>query len=114
MEKHTDDKTLMLKVTVTIQSDRDYYLSATPIGTNSYQPLATKNKLKKKLTDLKSISVEGKTSFTVIKYWDDNNNQDGNRPETIKMQLYAFDMSYEDPVTLTASNSWQATWDIYH
>lgn len=111
MEEHTDDKTLMLKVTVTIQSDQDYYLSMTPIGTNKYQPLATKNKLKKNITDLKSISVEGKTSFTVLKQWNDNNNQDGVRPELVNVQLYASGRPYGDPVTLTSSNSWQATWD---
>ncbi|MBJ8326359.1 Cna B-type domain-containing protein [Streptococcus pacificus] len=58
--------------------------------TNSYQP--------------------GKTSVTVSKTWDDANNQDGIRPDSIKVQLYANDQKIGDEVTLTATDNWTYTW----
>ncbi|MCU9533792.1 Cna B-type domain-containing protein, partial [Streptococcus sp. CSL10205-OR2] len=52
----------------------------------------------------------GKTSVTVVKAWDDANNQDGIRPDSIKVQLYANDKKAGDEVTLTAADNWTYTW----
>lgn len=52
----------------------------------------------------------GKTSVTVTKAWDDSNNQDGKRPSSIEVQLYADGSAKGDKVTLSESNKWAYTW----
>ncbi|BBA93204.1 Cna B-type domain-containing protein [Streptococcus ruminantium] len=52
----------------------------------------------------------GQTSLTVTKVWKDNNNQDGKRPGSIQVQLYADGEKLGEPVTLTADNKWTHTW----
>lgn len=42
-------------------------------------------------TTITNTYKPGKTSLTVTKNWKDANNQDGLRPKTIKVQLYAGD-----------------------
>ncbi|MEI3604296.1 Cna B-type domain-containing protein [Pseudogracilibacillus sp. SE30717A] len=53
----------------------------------------------------------GKTAVTVTKHWDDANNQDGIRPESIEVQLTADGEAYGDPVELASENDWTYTWD---
>ena len=50
-------------------------------------------------------------SKEVLKIWDDNNNQDGIRPNSIQVQLYADGEEYGEVVTLTAGEDgiWQDT-----
>ena len=50
------------------------------------------------------IEIEG------FKTWDDNNNQDGKRPESIKINLYA-DGEYLDSRTVTEADKWKWTFD---
>src|SRR5699024_6934471 len=45
-----------------------------------------------------------KTSATVTKVWNDGNNQDGNRPDSISVQLFADGETYGEPVEVTAAN----------
>ena len=52
----------------------------------------------------------GETSITVTKAWDDNNDQDGLRPNSVKVQLYANGEKSGDAVTLTADDNWTYTW----
>ena len=52
----------------------------------------------------------GETSITVTKAWDDNNDQDGLRPKSVKVQLYANGEKSGDAVTLTADDNWTYTW----
>lgn len=52
----------------------------------------------------------GKTSITVTKAWADNDNQDGIRPDSIKVQLYAGETAQGEEVTLSADNNWTYTW----
>ena len=56
----------------------------------------------------------GLTSKSVLKVWDDNNNQDGLRPASIKVQLYKVtangDVTVGSAVTLNKQNSWKYTW----
>src|SRR5699024_593736 len=51
-----------------------------------------------------------KTSATVTKVWNDGNNQDGNRPDSISVQLFADGETYGEPVEVTAANNWTYTW----
>ena len=51
-----------------------------------------------------------KTSVSVVKVWDDANNQDGLRAEAIQVQLKAGDNSISDEVTLNEANNWSYTW----
>lgn len=43
---------------------------------------------------------------TVTKVWNDNNNQDGIRANSIKVQLYQNGVAYGDEITLSDSNTW--------
>ena len=52
----------------------------------------------------------GKTSVTVTKKWLDNNNQDGKRPASIKVQLYAGNAERVGEVELNSENKWTYTW----
>jgi len=51
------------------------------------------------------------TTVTVEKEWRDNGNADGNRPETLQVQLMADGEAFGDPVTLTAADAWTHTWE---
>ena len=42
---------------------------------------------------------------TITKVWDDNNNQDGKRPEEIEITLYENETPKEDKITLTKENT---------
>ena len=61
------------------------------------------------VTTLTNSYTPAKTSVTVTKVWKDSDNQDGARPESIKVQLYANGAPSGEPVTLVAG-SWQYTW----
>ena len=61
--------------------------------------------------DVTNKHTPSKTSVAVSKVWDDANNQDGIRPESIKVQLYADGKISGDAVTLNASNSWATTFN---
>ena len=50
------------------------------------------------------------TSTSAEKVWDDADNQDGFRPTSVQVQLFADGVAEGDPVTLDASNSWKTTW----
>lgn len=55
------------------------------------------------------LSVQ-RVNITVEKIWDDNDNNDGVRPESIQVQLYANDKASGDPVTLNAEGNWRYTY----
>lgn len=50
------------------------------------------------------------TSVSVNKVWDDSDDQDGLRPNSIDVQLYANGKKSGDVVTLTAADNWTYTW----
>jgi predicted metal-binding protein len=60
--------------------------------------------------NLTNSYTPGKTSITVTKSWDDEENQDGIRPESIKVQLSANGTAYGETVVLNADNKWSYTW----
>ena len=81
------------KVSYTVTEDQVKDYSTTVDGynlTNSYTP--------------------AKTSVSVTKAWNDNNNQDGSRPNEVKVQLYANGEKSGNEVTLNAANKWTYTW----
>ena len=51
-----------------------------------------------------------RTSVSVEKKWSDASNQDGVRPSSVSVQLYANGKVSGDPVTLDAANGWKHTW----
>lgn len=64
--------------------------------TNTYTPVTPTN---------------NKRTFTVTKYWNDENNKDELRPSEIKVQLTANGKDYGDPIILNAKNGWTYTWN---
>lgn len=60
--------------------------------------------------NLKNTYTPAKTSVTVTKRWEDNENQDEQRPDNIIVQLYANDEKHGEEVLLDDSNNWTMTW----
>ena len=60
-------------------------------------------------TTITNTYKPGKTSLTVTKKWADANNQDGLRPKTIKVQLYADGQKLGKEVELSEDNKWSYT-----
>ena len=89
LPKFADGEEIVYTVTEDAVADYTTAIDGTTI-TNSYTP--------------------GKTSITVTKAWTDNDNQDGIRPENIKVQLYAGETAQGEEVTLSADNNWTYTW----
>ena len=53
----------------------------------------------------------GETGRTVQKVWQDSNNQDGIRPESIEVQLLSNGEACGEKVTLSEENEWKYTWE---
>lgn len=51
-----------------------------------------------------------KVNRSVVKKWDDNENQDGKRFESIMVQLLADGSAVGDPLVLSEKNNWQDNW----
>lgn len=60
---------------------------------------------------IKNVHKPEKINASVIKIWDDNNDQDGIRPETVKVQLFADDEPVGKTVELTENNNWKYEWN---
>ena len=60
-------------------------------------------------TTITNTYKPGKTSLTVTKKWDDAENQDGLRPKSIKVQLYADGQKLGKEVELSEDNKWSYT-----
>lgn len=100
---------LTVAATASISSDQaftTYY-----DNNNNKQPVMSAYKLSKTLATEKSIDLNNQTHLTVYKKWVDSNNQDGKRPQSIAVQLYANEQVLGSPVTLNAENNWQYTWN---
>ena len=61
------------------------------------------------LTNTKTTGPD-KTSVEVAKAWDDADNQDGIRPASVTVQLYADGVATGDAVELSSANSWHYQW----
>src|SRR5699024_4686725 len=60
--------------------------------------------------DIKNNYTPEETSVTVTKGWNDGSNQDGERPESIEVQLTADGEEIRDTQTLSEENNWTYTW----
>jgi hypothetical protein len=60
--------------------------------------------------DITNTYAPEKTSLTVTKAWNDGNNADKLRPESVKVQLYADGKAYGEPVILKEAGNWTYTW----
>ncbi|MBY7141857.1 Cna B-type domain-containing protein [Virgibacillus sp. NKC19-3] len=60
--------------------------------------------------DITNTHTPEERSVTVTKAWDDANNQDGKRSESVDVQLFANGEEYGDPITLSDENEWTHTW----
>ncbi|MBQ7175020.1 MAG: Cna B-type domain-containing protein [Lachnospiraceae bacterium] len=58
-----------------------------------------------------SLYAEFATWFSVNKTWNDDNDRDGKRPESIQVQLMANDKEEGTPITLTKDGDWKYTFD---
>ena len=66
----------------------------------------------KKIILTNSMTTE-EVDITATKQWDDNNDQDGIRPESVRLTLYKkvnTDITELTTKVVNAGNSWQATW----
>ncbi len=61
--------------------------------------------------NIKNSYTPKKTSVTVTKNWNDANDQDGKRPNSVKVQLYANGQKSGDEVELNSGNKWTTTWN---
>ena len=52
-------------------------------------------------TTITNTYTPGKTSVSVEKIWDDNDNQDGKRPDSIQLQLKANGVNKGEVITLS-------------
>ncbi|WP_283696806.1 Cna B-type domain-containing protein [Clostridium perfringens] len=76
----------------------------------------TENQVSEYKTEIKGFDITNsytpeKTSVSVTKYWEDANNQDGKRPNSIQVQLLANGNKLGDPVELNDGNSWTTAWN---
>lgn len=76
----------------------------------------TENQVADYNTEVKGFNLTnsytpGKTSVSVTKKWEDANNQDGKRPNSIQVQLLADGKKQGDVVELNAANNWTTTWN---
>ena len=62
-------------------------------------------------TTITNSYTPGKTSISVEKIWNDNNNQDKKRPESIEVQLKANGNNKGEKVILNTANEWKNTWN---
>ena len=56
--------------------------------------------------DVTNTHTPGKTSVSVTKKWKDQNDQDGKRPNSVTIHLYADDVDTGKTVTLSEANNW--------
>lgn len=60
-------------------------------------------------TNTPESKVPGQTSVSVTKSWEDNNNQDGIRPDAITVKLLANGVDTGKTLTLSAGNNWMGS-----
>lgn len=63
------------------------------------------------VTTITNKHTPNKTSVPVTKVWDDNEDQDGIRPDSIQVQLMVGQEKIGEPVTLPIDGKWSYTWN---
>ena len=102
--------TLTMKGSAQIESKQSYILYYQSF--NGYQPIGYHGKIKKHVVDYRKMDVGDLTAFKAQKEWEDNNNQDGIRPEKIYVALYQNGVLYQvdNPKELNEENKWMVRW----
>ena len=63
--------------------------------------------------DTEPVTLENATELRTVhvqKRWADSDDVDGYRPDSITVQLYANEVAYGDPITISADNGWTFDW----
>lgn len=99
------------QVAVTDNFVQDYKTATESI----YQPVATAHifELTHDIKDDTSLKVDNFINITGKKKWDDGNNQDGNRPESITVNLLTNGVK-TDSKEVSAKTNWAYTFDRLH
>ncbi|MBR4014995.1 MAG: Cna B-type domain-containing protein [Anaerotignum sp.] len=63
-----------------------------------------------RLINTHEVTEPDTVNVTVTKKWEDNNNQDGIRPEFVLLQLMADGVPQGEPVVVSAAKGWRHTW----
>lgn len=95
--------------TVTVTPQLEYDDSGKATGKILAIPTYQKNS-----ADVDSITFDNirkVTSIKVTKEWNDNENQDGFRPDSVKVQLLANGEKKGDAVELSSDTNWSYTWN---
>jgi hypothetical protein len=95
--------------TVTVTPKLEYDSSGNPTG-----KIVANHVFKKGTRAVDEIvfnNTRAVTSVKVKKLWDDSDNQDGIRPKSIMVQLYANDLECGDIIELSEENKWAYTWE---
>lgn len=97
--------------TVTV-SDLPVYEAGEPIVYTWSEPVVegytTATAVDGTVTTFTNTHEVEKTELTIVKVWNDDNNRDGLRPESLTVTLYANGQAIRT-VTLNAANNWTAT-----
>ena len=84
-----------------VENDNDGYIVTSTGSTGN---------IKNNETIQVSFTNKTETQMSISKLWNDNNDQDGIRPDNIEVQLYADGETYESVVNLDVNNNWTYTW----
>lgn len=89
---------------ITLLTDAEDFENTQPIVTVEDSDATVKNNSLNITVNFELIKI------TVDKEWDDEENQDGKRPESVKVQLYENGQPKGDSIELSDLNAWTYTW----
>lgn len=75
----------------------------------SITPITENATAKEYISTITNTYAPNRTSVTVIKDWVDGHDQDGKRPDFVKVQLYANGLAYGQPAIVNAEGGWTYT-----
>ena len=92
------------------------YLFLLPFADNQCDRDVTENTISEYNAEIYGYNIKNrytpkKTSVTVTKRWNDNNDQDGKRPNSVKVQLFGDGNKVGAEVELNEANNWTTTWN---
>jgi len=126
-ENKAEDTALYFNIDTVLTTRHPYYLVYVATGV---QPIGGYRPIEHILTARASIDLNSaETSFSVLKHWDDKDNQDGKRPVELPVQLYQSNQPYNhinnesvttgteqkfgDQILLNEANEWNTSGVTY-
>ncbi len=104
--------------TVTAEDDWAWEFTDLPVYQNGHeiQYTITEDAVDNYIAEYDGYNVtntlhEGETSVTVLKDWEDAEDQDGIRPESITVGLWADGVETDDTLTLSEDNNWEGAFE---